>query len=264
VAISADGHWWFLLNVSPDIRRQVLDFPALGPATGGVRGTAIAGAVLTDAELDHVSGLLQLREGCAFDVYSTAIVHTWLTKCFPVEPILASFSPRPWHTVQLDAPFDLTLPDGAPSGLQCRAFATGCDGPRYASAPTAAGAVIGLVIRDLATTGRLAYIPCTAMIDPHWRPMTEGIDCLLLDGTFWADDEPRQWGISQRSAREMGHLPVGGETGSLSWMTGLAVRHRAYVHINNTNPMLDCRSDAFALVRENGIRVAVDGDEFLL
>src|SRR5262245_64502340 len=73
-AVSADGRAWFLLNVSPDVRQQVLAFEALGPPEGRRRGTAVAGCVLTDAELDHVTGLLLLREGSSFGVYCTALV----------------------------------------------------------------------------------------------------------------------------------------------------------------------------------------------
>lgn len=265
VAISADGRWWFLLNVSPDVRQQVLAFASLGPASDDKRGTAIAGCILTDAELDHTSGLLQLREGCPFAVYSTEIVRSWLNDCFPVKTILASFSQRPWHCIELNSEFELTFPDGSPSGLLCRAYNVDGDPPRFVSGTTAAAeAVIGLVIQDSKTGGRLAYFPCAASIEPIWSRHAEEVDCLLFDGTFWSDDEPQQWDISRRSAREMSHLPVGGDSGSLSWMAGLTVRHRAFLHINNTNPMLDRRTAEFALVNDHGVRIAEDGDEFLI
>src|SRR5947209_19051834 len=91
VAVSADGRAWFLLNVSPDVRQQVLAFPALGPPEGQQRGTAIAGCVLTDAELDHVTGLLLLREGPTFNVACTSTVREWLKDYLPVELVLACF-----------------------------------------------------------------------------------------------------------------------------------------------------------------------------
>src|SRR5437763_15549000 len=74
VAVSADGRAWFLLNVSPDIRQQILAFPALGPPERTDRGTSIIGCVLTDAELDHAAGLLQLREGTPIRICCTATV----------------------------------------------------------------------------------------------------------------------------------------------------------------------------------------------
>src|SRR6516165_3228800 len=92
VAVSHDGRTWYLLNVSPDVRRQFLDFPALGPPEGATRGQSIAGCVLTDAELDHTSGLLLLREGSAFGIHATGVVRRWLNRYFPVEPILSCFA----------------------------------------------------------------------------------------------------------------------------------------------------------------------------
>src|SRR5438477_10184746 len=102
VAVSADGRAWFLLNVSPDVRQQVLAFPELGPPEGQQRGTAIAGCVLTDAELDHTAGLLFLREGMRFSIYCTTTVRRWLNRYLPVEPILGSFSNPHWCDLPLD------------------------------------------------------------------------------------------------------------------------------------------------------------------
>src|SRR5262245_36207221 len=124
VAVSADGQAWFLLNVSPDVRQQILAFPALGPCEGELRGTAIAGCVLTDAELDHTAGLLLLREGGAFGIHSTATVRRWLNEYLPIEPILACFSPAGinpaarWNDLSLDTAVELR----SPGGLRIRAF----------------------------------------------------------------------------------------------------------------------------------------------
>src|SRR5436305_5214375 len=125
VAVSADGKAWFLLNVSPDVRQQLLAFPKLGPPPGAKRGTAIAGCVLTDAELDHTAGLLLLREGGPFAVLSTPLVRRWLNQYLPVEPVLACFAGPGWTELPLDAPLDLPLPGGTPSGLRVRAFEAG-------------------------------------------------------------------------------------------------------------------------------------------
>ena len=74
VAISADGANWFLLNASPDIRQQLAQTPALQPARG-LRHSPIAGVVLTNADVDHVAGLLSLRERQPLAVYATPRVH---------------------------------------------------------------------------------------------------------------------------------------------------------------------------------------------
>ncbi|HVC96786.1 MAG TPA: pyrroloquinoline quinone biosynthesis protein PqqB, partial [Pirellulales bacterium] len=288
VALSADGQAWFLLNVSPDIRQQILAFSALGPAVGTAprgttsRGTGITGCVLTDAELDHAAGLLFLREGGVGHIHCTATVRRWLNRWFPVEPILASFS-HPlasfpstiWRDLPIDAACDLCLPDGSPSGLRVHAFEVARHVPRFVNddqcsderpegKDTAAGSVVGLRILDAKTGGLFVYAPCVGSLDDPLKRVAREADCLLFDGTFWDDDEPIRCGIGSRTARAMGHLPVGGPEGSLSWLSGLSARHRVYVHINNTNPVLDERGPEHRLVTERGVRVGADGDSFEL
>lgn len=272
VAISADGQAWFLLNVSPDVRQQVLAFPALGPPQGSQRGTGIAGCLLTDAELDHTAGLLLLREGSTFPIHCTATIHGWLNRWWPVAPILACFSPvgtdsaARWRELPLDAALELRLEDGSPSGLRASAFEVDPHVPRFVQEEQseASGSVIGLQVEDLRTGGRLVYAPCVASLTPTLRRLAQDADCLLIDGTFWEDDEPIRRGIGSRTARAMGHLPVNGAEGSLSWLGALKIPHRVYVHINNTNPMLNERGPEHGHVTARGARVGADGDSFAL
>ena len=266
LAITADGDRWFLFNVSPDIRQQIQATPELTPAGGGGRATAIAGCVLTDAELDHMSGLLLIREGCSFPVVSTPLVREWLTEHFPVAPVLSHFAPRPWIDLPLDEPTDLPAgADGVASGLRLRAFEVGRDVPRFVvgtEAADAVGSVIGLEITDVARGARLVYAPGVPLVNDALRTAVDGADALLMDGTFWSDEEPRTTGITDITAREMGHLPVDGDGGSLSWIGGLPIRHRVYVHINNTNPMLNDSGSERRRVDAAGVRVGADGDVF--
>ena len=84
----------------------------------------------------------------------------------------------------------------------------------------------------------------------------------MIEGTFWDNDEPIRCGIGTRTAREMAHLPVSGREGSLNWLADSRARHRVYIHINNTNPMLNERGPEHRLVMERGVRVGADGDKF--
>jgi pyrroloquinoline quinone biosynthesis protein B len=265
VAISADGHWWFLLNVSPDIRQQILAFPDLGPHPSmGMRGTRIAGCLLTDAELDHVAGLLLLREGSSFAIICPACVRLCLSQFIPIESLLSSYADPVWSELSLTSRQELALPDGGPSGLHVRAFELGRHVPRYVRKEFtgASGCVIGLEIEDVKTGGRCVYAPGVEAISEPLVAAAAKADCLLIDGTFWSDDEPIRCAIGDRTARHMGHVPVSGFDGTLAWLGQLPVRHRVYVHINNTNPMLDPRGTQYRSVTENGVRVAADGDEF--
>ena len=266
VAVSSDNRVWFLLNVSADVRQQLLAFSELWPPGPHRRGTTIGGCVLTDAEIDHTSGLLQLREGCDFHIFSTALVHRWLSSYFPLGTILADFADRPWSEMTLDDGLELPLPDGNTSGLRVRAFETGQDAPRFVPDDVADlnGSVIGLEVTDRVTGGKLVYAPGVATLSEKLRDAAGGADCILMDGTFWTDDEPIRTGISNRTSRQMGHVPVDGPDGSLSWLKSLPVRHRVFVHINNTNPILNERGPHWQNVISSGVRVGVDGDEFEL
>lgn len=264
VAVSADGRFWFLLNVSADVRVQLAAFNGLWPPTGERRGTPIAGCILTDAEIDHTSGLLQLREGCAFNIFSTPTVRHWLHQYLPIGPILTPFADRPWTDLQLDTTCELPLPGGTASGLRLRAFELGREIPRFVPerAGDAIGSCIGLRIEDISSGGKLVYAPGLSAISESLQTAVRGADCLLIDGTFWSDDEPEQMGICSATATAMGHLPVSGAGGTLAWLSSLPVRHRAYVHINNTNPMLNDSSHECRQVSDGGVRVGQDGDEF--
>jgi pyrroloquinoline quinone biosynthesis protein B len=191
-------------------------------------------------------------------------VRRWLNRYLLVEPILTAFSNPVWTELPLDACLYLPLPDGSPSGLQVRAFEVDRHIPRFVTedSASAAGSVIGLDITDARTGGRLVYAPCVASLDSTLSRVAGQADCLLIDGTFWDDDEPIRCGIGSRTARALGHLPVNDAGGSLDWLSDLHVRDRVYVHINNTNPMLNQRGPEGRLVADRGVRVAADGDSF--
>ncbi len=264
VAVSTDGRSWFLLNASADVRQQTARHEELAPPGGAPRGTSIAGCVLTDAEIDHTSGLLQLREGCIFGIFSTALVHRWLAAHLGIDAVLANFADRPWTDLPLDTFRDLPLPDGKPSGLRVRAFEVGCDAPRFVPIDEreGVGAVIALEIEDVATGGVLLSAPGIESISDSLRASAASANAILVDGTFWTDDEPIRMNITDRTATQMGHVPVSGPQGTLSWLSSLSARVRVYLHINNTNPMLNESGPEWQHVIDQGIQVGMDGDSF--
>ena len=265
-AISSDGDHWFLLNVSADVRAQINASENLWPPDDQPRGTAIAGCLLTDAEIDHTSGLLQLREGCRFPIYSTALVRQWLEHDLPFAPVLQHFAPRDWTSFNPEAPTELTLPDGRPSGLDVTLLRVGEDVPRYVQNHDASqqGSIVALAIRNQESNQTVIYAPGVASLTSELRTAAESADMILIDGTFWSDDEPQTTGIRATTARHMGHLPVSGPEGTLDWLARQPAVHRIYVHINNTNPMLVEDGPERQQVNACGIHVAQDGDQFSL
>jgi pyrroloquinoline quinone biosynthesis protein B len=264
VAVSADGLRWFLLNVSPDIRQQIQEFPELWPAGDGLRGTGIAGCVLTDAEIDHTSGLLLLREDTLFQIHSTAVVRRWLRKSFPIEPMLSAFRPRPWREIPLDIQVPLVDSEEKASALSVTAIDLPGHAPIYVGPwhESTAGSVVALLIEDRATGGTFLYAPGVAEFTPALEAAAERAQIIFLDGTFWTADEMVKLGLSSRDAAAMGHLPMSGPGGSLEWLRTRSATQKVYIHINNTNPVLNAKSSERKVVESAGVHIGRDGAAF--
>jgi pyrroloquinoline quinone biosynthesis protein B len=265
VAVSADGERWVLLNASPDLRTQLARHPPLWPR--GKRGSAVAAVVLTDGEIDHTLGLLLLRENAArLPVYAPAGVSALLGDAWPLYRVLSAYSGVDARTLDEGRPLPLADGAGAPLGLCCAATAVARRPPRYARSAPAATFDVGLRITDERTGGIFAYVPTAGDVDDGLRRIAGGADLFMFDGTFWSDDELRHAGATPGAptAREMGHLPIGGRGGSLELLPGLGAKRTVYVHINNTNPMLTLGSPERAQVEAARIVVGEDALEFEL
>ena len=262
IALSADYRQWFLFNASPDLRSQIEAFPPLRPR-GAVRGTPIQGLVLSDAELDHTLGLLSLREGRVLRLYATAWVHRALSAWNPLLRTLGAYCPVDWQPVRLGHVVPLCGVDGVDSGLRCQAVALpGTKTVAFAAEPGAhPEASVGYRVTDWRTGGTLVYMPALPELSVDVRRAIAGCACLLVDGTCWSDDEMARLGIGGKTARAMGHLPIGGAGGSLEQLAALDIARTVYIHINNTNPLLLEDSPERRAVEAQGIEVAADGLE---
>ncbi|WP_337058707.1 pyrroloquinoline quinone biosynthesis protein PqqB [Pseudomonas sp. USHLN015] len=258
IALSDDGVNWVLCNASPDIRAQIEAFPALQPARR-LRDTAIAAVLLMDSQIDHVTGLLTLREGCPHSVWCTEMVHQDLTSGFPLFTMLQHWNGGlAWNPIALDGePF--TIP--ACPGLRFTAIALRSSAPPYSPhrGNPHPGDNIGLFVEDLRTGGSLFYAPGLGQVDEALLGWMRRADCLLVDGTLWRDDEMRVCEVGDKLGSEMGHLPQSGPGGMLEVLDGLQDKRRVLIHINNTNPILDADSAERAELDARGIEVACDG-----
>jgi pyrroloquinoline quinone biosynthesis protein B len=261
--VSADGRAWFLLNASPDVRSQVEAFPPLLPTHG--RGTAIRGVLLTGADLDHVLGLFQLREGGRLAVHATPATRAALDGGLRLSAVLGCYGGIDWHHPPATLG-PLRFPDGEASGLLYAAFAVPGKPPRYRErdAGPDPGDTVGYRVVDERTGGRLVYVPGLAAFSPDVEADALDCDLLLLDGTFWSDGEMAAVGAGTATALAMGHLPVGGPGGSLGVVTRLPAGRTVYVHVNNTNPVLREDSPERRAVAAAGAAVGYDGQEFTL
>jgi pyrroloquinoline quinone biosynthesis protein B len=268
VAVSNDGHSWFLLNASPDLRMQIEQTSALQPRIPG-RDSPIEGVLLTSADIDQIAGLLSLRELQPFRIYCTPSLRQILQQDNSVFGMLNRVPHQArWTDVKLGESFPLLTMLGEELGICCEIISLGNKYPVYVSPKRAATlkseeSLLGLMLTG-SSGGRLAYMPAVPAIHEPLLQLLETADLALFDGTFWSDDELIQVQGSGAAAHEMGHVPISGAEGSLRALAGLQRTRKVYVHVNNTNPMLDESGPEFCEVGAAGWEVAEDGWHFNL
>jgi pyrroloquinoline quinone biosynthesis protein B len=253
LALSADGERWSLLGASPDLRDQLAGFPGLHPRPG-TRDLPLDAVLLANAELDHVLGLLVLREALSYRILSSVWVRESLLAHNAVFRMLAPV----WSGLPLDAPFALDR-DGK---LEARLFPVPSRLPGHLAGltPAAAGTSAGVRVTDLRSGKRLVALPALPRLDPGTLAELEAADCSFVDGTFWEAGELQRLRPGAPDAFAMGHVPIEGPGGSLAALAKLPGR-TLYFHLNGTNPALDPASPEAARLRGAGIGIAADGEE---
>lgn len=273
LAASADGRDWVLFNASPDIREQIAATPELQPrADGPLRNTPIAAVVLTNADVDHIAGLLSLRERQKFTIYATARVLKTLAENTIFRVLNAVDVER--RELPISGLTELEGPNGA-LGLSVETFAVPGKVALFlenetsgANFGTEEGDTIGARIIDAGAAGgtgsELYYIPGCATLDDPLRARLRGAGCLLFDGTVFVDTEMHDTGVGEKTGARMGHMAMSGPDGSVAGLAPLDIKRKVFVHINNTNPVLEPGSEAEAFVTEAGWEIGFDGMEIEL
>lgn len=265
IALSADGRRWLLVNASPDLRQQIEANPPLQPKEG-LRSSPIAGAVLTNGDVDAIAGLLHLREGTPFTLYA----HARVLDVLAANPIFEVLNRRLVQRLALKEEQELEPADAGGQGLgfTLRPFLAPGKVPLYLESEeppeTTAleGDTLGLEIE--AGDKRLVYLAnCAAL--PEWLlARIDGADLLFLDGTLWSDDEMIRQGVGGKTGARMGHISMSGEAGAIARLKGVRMGCRLFIHINNTNPALLADSPERAEVEAAGWEIARDGMELTL
>lgn len=269
VAISADAKSWFLLGASPDLRAQIEATPELHPRgdANNIRQSPIAGVVLANADIDHVLGLLLLRELQPLRVHATASVRRILREDNSMFAMLQRIpNQATWTDFVPAVTFPLLNPACDDSGIRCRALSFGVHFPAYVSNSwwselNPKDASLGLIVES-PSGKRVVFLPAVPQITDTLLHELDSADVVLFDGTFWSDDELIRIQGSGQTARQMGHVPVSSPEGSLSRLARLSRPRRIYMHINNTNPMLNEDGPEYARVSEAGWEIAEDGWQF--
>lgn len=253
-----------LVNASPDITAQLQASPALQP-NRAVRDSALAAIILVDGQVDHTTGLYMLRESVRpWPIWCSDSTYADLTRGNPILGVLAHYCGVDRHRIDFDSG-GFTV--DAVVGVRWRALPVASKPAPYSPNRESPidGDNLALVIEDEITGHTAVYAPGLSAIDDRvWRAM-QSAACVLVDGTFWTDDEMLRVGVSRKRASEIGHLPQSGPGGMLEWLDRLpAGARKILIHINNTNPILDEDSAEYAELVRRGVEVARDGMEILL
>jgi pyrroloquinoline quinone biosynthesis protein B len=269
LAVSADAKNWALLNVSPDIRQQINERPQLQPKPGDPkRSSPISAALLTNGDVDHVAGLLSLRERHAFPLYAHQRVLNMLGENSVFNVLNPEYVRR--RSLPLDEPTEVRDVNGEPLGLWVTGFAVPGKAPLWredqsdGSFGTREGDTIGLEIRAAEARQSVFYIPgCAAMTD-KLAAQLRGAALVFFDGTLWRDDEMITQGVGSKTGTRMGHMSCSGPEGTMAGFERLDVKRKIFIHINNTNPLLLPNSPERAEAESRRWEIAYDGMEVLL
>ncbi|MEY9102273.1 pyrroloquinoline quinone biosynthesis protein B [Sinorhizobium fredii] len=197
LAVSLDGEAWAIFNASPDIRQQIQDNRALQPRR--LRHSPINSVVLTNGDIDHLAGLLVLREKQPFTVFSTGAV----AEVIADNPVFGVLDPGlvSKRVVAIEEPF-FPLP-----GLEARLLAVPGKVPLFLEdgdpeLEVEGEQTVGLELR--ADGKRVYYIPGCGALSDRLVARLEGADALFFDGTLFSDDEMIAAGVGQKTGRRMG------------------------------------------------------------
>lgn len=259
-AFPVDQEKWFLINASPDLRLQIEANPELQPAAlHGNRNSPICGIILTSADLDQVLGLLLLREFQPLTVYTTGLIRRTLEANSFFRMLERVPNQLAWVEIHPGEAFTLG------GGTICTPIPLAGTLPFYAResgiadscAAEPGQAAMGLLLE--AGGYRLAYTPSVPEITAELQAIYNSCDVILVDGTFWSDEELNRTHPGTPLARSIGHVPMSGDDGTLARLAGVNAPQRLFVHINNTNPVLDTRSAEYKSVRDAGWQIGEDG-----
>lgn len=268
IAVSADGIDWILFNASPDLRQQIFDNDILHP-NGALRASPIQAVVLTNADVDHVAGLLNLRESQAFSLYGTPRVLSVLQANTIFNVLNPDFVRR--IPMALDEPVQLARADGSLLGLSVLPFAVPGkvalwleDEAQGDNFGTVDEDTIALEVRDAEDVTKFFYMPACARMTEELAERIQGANLIFFDGTLWVDDEMIRDQVGVKTGKRMGHMSVSGDDGTVAALRELNIKRKIFIHINTTNPILINGTEERRRVESEGWEVSFDGMEIEL
>ena len=265
IAVTANDTEWFLFNASPDLGSQILKNNQMHPKKN-LRHSPISGVVLTNGDVDHVAGLLTLRERQNLAIYAHQRVHSVLKENTIFNVLNPDYVDR--REMKMNHKFELKNKDGQGVGLEIEAFEVPGkialwleDESKGQDFGTEDGDTIGLKISSVDEKDSFYYIPACAKMTNDLSKRIKGSNIVLFDGTLWTNDEMASSNVGEKTGQRMGHMNNSGDDGSIEAFKNLDVKRKIFIHINTTNPILLENSKERKIVEENGWEVSYDGME---
>ncbi len=270
IALSTDKDRWFIFNASPDLRQQLWNNPALMPKPEDpLRYSPIMGVFLTNADVDHTAGLMNLRESESFNLYGTQRVLNVLENNSIFRVLNPKFVKK--KPIKLNEPVELQYSNGENSGITVIPFAVPGkvalwleDESKGSNFGSVEEDTIALEVKGLEGKTEFFYIPgCASM--PGWlKDRINNSNLILFDGTLWTDDEMIKEKVGIKTGKRMGHISMSGSDGSLENFKNLTIKRKIFIHINTTNPALLENSEERKIANEAGWEIAYDTMEIEL
>ena len=268
IAVSVEDEHWFLFNASPDLRQQITDNDVLHPSQG-LRHSPIQGVVLTNADVDHIAGLLNLRESQPLCLYGTSKVLNVLQANSIFNVLNPKFVKR--NTLTLGESVELSFPNGSPSGIVVVPFAVPGkvalwleDKNKDVALAAVGEDTIALEVRNSSGGTECFYVPGCAEMTDDLAARLRNAPLVFFDGTLWRDDEMIRDDVGIKTGKRMGHMSLSGEDGTIAAFKNLQVARKVFIHINTTNPVLLEDSEERALATKAGWEVSYDGMEIII
>ncbi len=268
IVVTSNNKDWVLFNASPDLGSQILNNEQMHPKKG-LRHSPVTSVVLTNGDVDHVAGLLTLRERQNLSVYAHQRVHSVLKANSIFNVLNPDYVDR--RELKMNEKFSIKDKEGKEVGLQVEAFEVPgkialwledeTKGDDFGSED---GDTIGLRIFSSNDDKSFFYIPACAKMTNQLAKKIEGSEIVLFDGTLWKNDEMASSKVGEKTGQRMGHMNNSGSDGSIEAFKNLGVKRKVFIHINTTNPILLGDSEERKIVEENGWEVSYDGMEINL
>lgn len=254
LAVTSNGDDWAVLNTSPDIRTQIQDNQQLHPT--GLRESPIKSVLLTNGDIDHIAGLLILREKQPFKVFLTPVI----AKVIEENSIFNALDPEfvSFYEIQLNEPFELV------KGVEAELFAVPGKVPLFMEEGDVVTDLEGeqtVGVRLQSGNSKAWYIPGCAKLTDDLKARLQNEALVFFDGTVFNNDEMKKAKVGAKTGARMGHIAMSGIDGSLEGFAKLNVERKIYIHINNTNPVWDKISVERKAVEQAGWEIGYDGME---